>query len=194
MDPNTWYFALSSLAQVLSGILGLTAIFVAVKLEHITKQIDYYKRRGASMLKGQGKEEADLRLSFDASSILKKLHAFARKHRDDPAMLPHLEKTLKRYDPTLRATPDRAIRFMDDTIYSLEDNLEQKRKIIHSIRMPSAITLLAIFFSLILLGLTDSLLSTFAYNIELLMGVIALGIIGMCLIAVSSYQILWSIE
>mgnify|MGYP001577695744 CR=1 FL=1 len=194
MDPNTWYFALSALAQVLGGLLGLNAIFVAVKLEHITKQVDYYKRRGASILKWESKREADKRISVDAHYILYKLQALSKKHRDDPAFLPHLEHTLKRYDPSLRVTPDRAIRFMDDTIYSLEDNLEQKKKVIHSIVFPSVVTMGGIFSSLIMLSLTDYFIGWFPLNWESLIGVTALGILGMYLIAVSSYHILWSIE
>ena len=194
MDPNTWYFALSALAQVLSGVLGLTAIFVAVKLEHITKQVDYYKRRGASILKWESKDEADDHISFDAHYILRKLHAFSKKHREDDALIPHLEKTLKRYDPTLRVTPDRAIRFMDDTIYALEDNLKQKRNVLHSIVVPSVVTMFAIFASLVMLGLTDYFLGSFPANLEAMMAVILIGIFGIYLIAVSSYRILWSIE
>ena len=194
MDPNTWYFALSALAQVLSGVLGLTAIFVAVKLEHITKQVDYYKRRGASILKWESKDEADDHISFDAHYILRKLHAFSKKHREDEALIPHLKKTLKRYDPTLRVTPDRAIRFMDDTIYSLEDNLKQKRNVLHSIVVPSVVTMFAIFVSLVMLGLTDYFLASFPANLEALMAAILIGMFGIYLIAVSSYRILWSIE
>ena len=194
MDPNTWYFALSALGQVLGGILGLNVIFVAVKIEHIIKQVDYYKRRGASIIKWESMNEADSHISFDAHYILKKLHALWKKHHDDPAFITHLEKTLKRYDPSLRATPDRAVHFMEDTIYSLEDNLEQKRKVIHSIIVPSVITMFAIFASLMMLGLTDYLLKNFSANAEALVGVIAIGILGMYQIAVSSYHILWSIE
>ncbi|MDP3770611.1 MAG: hypothetical protein Q8R40_06820 [bacterium] len=194
MDPNTWYFALSALAQVLAAVLGLTAIFVAVKLEHITKQIDYYKRRGASILKWESKKEADDHISFDAHYILRKLHAFSHKHREDEALIPHLEKTLKRYDPTLRVTPERAIRFMDDTIYSLQDNIKQKRDVIRSIILPSIVTMIAIFASLILLGLTDYFLANFSADVEILMVVTLMGIVGIYLIAVSSYRILWSIE
>ena len=194
MDPNTWYFALSALAQTLGGLLGLNAIFVAVKLEHITKQVDYYKRRGASIIKWEKKSEADLRISFDAHYILKKLHTLAKKHIEDPAFVVHLEKTLKRYDPSLRATPDRALRFMEDTIYSLEDNLEQKKSMIHSIILPSIITMFAIFASMVLMGFTDYFIKQFSANLELLVGVIVIGMLGMYLIAVSSYRILWSIE
>lgn len=194
MDPNTWYFALSALAQVLAAVLGLTAIFVAVKLEHITKQVDYYKRRGASILKWESKKEADDHISFDAHYILKKLHTFSRKHREDEALILHLEKTLKRYDPILHVTPDRAIRFMDDTMYSLQDNLKQKRDVIRSIIIPSIVTMIAIFASLILLGLTDYFMVHSSMNLEALMVVILIGIVGMYLIAVSSYRILWSIE
>ncbi len=194
MDPNTWYFTLSALAQVLGSILGLNAIFVVIKLEHITKQVNYYKRRGASILKWEKKEEADKRISFDATYILKKLHAISKHHRDDPAFVAHLEHTLKRYDPALRATPDRAIRFMDDTIYSLEDNLDQKKSMIHSVILPSIVNMFAIFASLIMMGFTDYFIKWFPANIELLIGIIIISILGMYLIAVSSYQILWSIE
>lgn len=194
MDPNTWYFALSALAQVLGGLLGLNAIFVAVKLEHITKQVDYYKRRGASILKWEKKDEADKRISFDAIYILKKLHGISHHHRDDPAFVAHLERTLKRYDPTLRATSDRAIRFMDDTIYSLEDNLKQKGNMIHSIILPSVVTMIAILASMILLAFTDYFVKQFSGSLELLVGVTLFGMLGIYLIAVSSYRILWSIE
>ena len=195
MDPNTWYFTLSALAQTLSGVLGLTAIFVVVKLEQITKQVDYYKRRGASILKAQSRKEAHGEyLSFNATVIFKKLQAFSHKHRDDPEMLPHLERVLKRYDPSLRATPDRAVRFMDDTVVSLEDNLEQKKNIISKVIIPSILTMLAIFVSLILLAFTDPLLTSFPYTLELLVGVVVLGVFGMYLIAVASYEILWSVE
>lgn len=194
MDPNTWYFALSALSQVLGGILGLNAIFVAVKLEHITKQVIYYKRRGASILKWEKKDEAEKRISFDAGYILKKLHAMSRHYRDDPAFITHLEHTLKRYDPSLRATPERAIRFMDDTIYSLEDNLEQKKNMIYSIVLPSMVTMFAIFASLMMMAFTDYFLKQFPANLELLIGVNVIGILGMYLISVSSYRILWSIE
>ena len=194
MDPNTWYFALSALGQVLGGILGLNVIFVAVKIEHIIKQVDYYKRRGASIIKWESRNEADDHISFDAHYILKKLHALWKKHHDDPAFIAHLEKTLKHYDPSLRATPDRAVHFMEDTIYSLEDNLEQKKKVIHSIIVPSVITMFAIFVSLMMLALTDYFLKNFPANAEALVGVIAIGILGMYQIAVSSYHILWSIE
>ncbi len=194
MDPNTWYFALSALGQVLGGLLGLNAIFVAVKLEHITKQVDYYKRRGASIIKWEKKDEADKRISFDAVYILRKLHGISHHHRDDPAFITHLEHTLKRYDPSLRATSDRAIRFMDDTIYSLEDNLKQKGNMIHSIILPSVVTMISIFASMILLAFTDYFLKEFPANVELLVGVTLLGMLGMYLIAISSYRILWSIE
>ena len=194
MDPNTWYFALSALGQVLGGMLGLNAIFVAVKLEHITKQVDYYKRRGASILKWEKKDEADKRISFDAMYILKKLHRISHHHRDDPAFIAHLEHTLKHYDPSLRATSDRAIRFMDDTVYSLEDNLEQKGSMIRSIILPSVVTMLAIFSSVMLLAFSDYLLSQTSITMELLVGVSLLGMLGMYLIAMSSYHILWSIE
>ncbi len=195
MDPNTWYFALSALAQVIGGVLGLNAIFVAVRLEHIIKQVDYYKRRGASTLKWEKKSElGDDRISFDGRYILKKLKALEKKHRDDPAFIVHLEHTLKRYDPTLRATPERAIRFMDDTIYSLEDNLEQKRNVIHSMITPSVISLFAIFGSMMMLGFSDYFIKSFSASLDALIGIIVIGILGMYLIAVSSYRILWSIE
>jgi len=195
MDPNTWYFALSALAQVIGGVLGLNAIFVAVRLEHIIKQVDYYKRRGASTLKWEKKSElGDDRISFDGRYILKKLKALEKKHRDDPAFIAHLEHTLKRYDPTLRATPERAIRFMDDTIYSLEDNLEQKRNVIHSMIVPSVISLFAIFGSMMMLGFSDYFIKSFPASLEALIGIIVIGIFGMYLIAVSSYRVLWSIE
>ena len=194
MDPNTWYFALSALAQTLGGLLGLNAIFVAVKLEHITKQVDYYKRRGASIIKWEKRSEADIRISFNAHYILKKLWTLSKKHIEDPAFVVHLERTLKRYDPSLRATPDRAIRFMEDTIYSLEDNLEQKKKMIHSIILSSIVTMFAIFASLMLMVFTDYFLKQFPANYELLIGVMVIGILGIYLIAVSSYRILWSIE
>ena len=106
----------------------------------------------------------------------------------------HLEPTLKRYDPSLRATPDRAIRFMEDTIYSLEDNLEQKKRMIRSVILPSVVTMLVIFASMVLMGFTDYFLTQFPASLELLIAVIMVGIFGMCLIAVSSYRILWSIE
>ncbi|MDP3778912.1 MAG: hypothetical protein Q8R30_02585 [bacterium] len=195
MDPNTWYFALSALAQVIGGVLGLNAIFVAVRLEHIIKQVDYYKRRGASMLKWEKKSElGDNRISFDGRYILKKLRALERKHRDDPAFITHLEHTLKRYDPTLRVTPERAMRFMDDTIYSLEDNLEQKKNVIHSMIVPSVISLFTIFGSMMMLGFSDYFFKLFSASLEALIGIIVIGILGMYLIAVSSYRILWSIE
>lgn len=195
MDPNTWYFTLSALAQVIGGLLGLNAIFVAVRLEHIIKQVDYYKRRGASILKWETKSElGDNRISFDGSYIFKKLHALAKKHRDDPAFIAHLEHTLKRYDPSLRATPERAIRFMDDTIYSLEDNLQQKKNVIHSIILPSVVTMLAILLSMLMLGFSDYFFKWFPASFEALIGVIVIGMLGMYLIAVSSYRILWSIE
>jgi len=195
MHPDTWYYTLSALAQVIGGILGLNAIFVAVRLEHIIKQVDYYKRRGASMLKWEKKSElGDNRISFDGRYILKKLKALDHKHRDDPAFIAHLEHTLKRYDPSLRVTPERAIRFMDDTVYSLEDNLEQKRNVIHSMIVPSAITMFAIFASLMMLGFTDYFLKVFPASFEALIGIIVIGTLGMYLIAVSSYRILWSIE
>ena len=194
MDPNTWYFLLSALAQVLGGILGLNAIFVAVRLEHIIKQVDYYKRRGASVIKWESKKEADARISFDAHYILKKLKMLSRKHLEDPAFIVHLERTLKRYDPSLRATPERAVRFMDDTIYSLEDNLEQKKKVIYSIIFPSVITMISIFASLVMLAFTDYFVMNFPANRDLLVGVTLIGFLGMYLIALSSYRILWSIE
>lgn len=194
MDPNTWYFTLSALAQTLASILGLTGIFVGLKLESITKQIEYYKRRGASILKWEGRKEADDHLLFDAYYILKKLRSFAHKHREDEAILPHLEKTMKRYDPSLRVTPDRAVRFLDDTIYSLEGNLDQKRNIINSIIAPVVINMVAIFASLVLMGLTDYFMHNFAYNVEVLLGVVALAVLGMIDIALISYKILWTIE
>lgn len=194
MDPNTWYFLLSALAQVLGGILGLNAIFVAVKLEHITKQVDYYKRRGASILKWEKKNEADDHISFDAHYILKKLKTLSKKHREDPAFVVHLERTLKRYDPSLRATPDRALRFMDDTVYSLEDNLEQKKNVIYSIVLPSIITMFSIFTSLMMIVFTDYFLISFPAPMEALIGIVVIGLLGIYLIMVSSYRILWSIE
>ena len=194
MNPSTWYYSLSALAQVLGGILGLNAIFVAVRLEHIVKQIDYYKRRGASMIKWEGKKEADMRISFDGHYILQKLQLLSKRHREDPAFIAHLERTLKRYDPSLRATPERAIRLMDDTIYSLEDNLEQKKKVIYHIIFPSVITIISIFGSLVMLVFSDYLLKNFPAAGDLLVGVILIGLMGMYLIAVSSYRILWSIE
>ena len=189
-----WYFLLSALAQVLGSILGLNAIFVAVKLEHITKQIEYYKRRGASVIKWESRNEADDHISFDAHYILKKLQTISKKHREDPAFVAHLEKTLKHYDPSLRATPDRALHFMDDTVYSLKDNLEQKKKVIYSVILPSVITMIAIFISLLMLALSDYFFTYYSATVELLIGVVVIGILGMYLIAVSSYHILWSIE
>ena len=194
MTPNTWYYTLSALSQVLGGVLGLNAIFVAVKLEHIIKQIDYYKRRGASIIKWENKKEADKRISFDGHFILKHLQTIWKKHHDDPAFIVHLEKTLNRYDPSLRATSERALRFTEDTIYSLEDNLKQRNKVIYGILLPSFITMVAIFASLFMLAFTDYFLKEFPANMEALVGVVIIGIFGMCLIAHSSYRILWSIE
>ncbi len=194
MDPNTWYFTLSALAQVLAAILGLNAIFAAVKLEHIIKQIDYYKRRGASIIKWESRKEADKRISFDGRYILKHLEMLWKKHREDPAFIVHLERTMNRYDPSLRATPDRAIRFMEDTIYSLEDNLDQKRKVIRRMLPPSLVTMFAIFVSLLMLAFTDYLFAYFPANLEALVGIVLVGIVGMILIADSAYHILWSIE
>lgn len=194
MDSNTWYFTLSSLAQVLGAVLGLNAIFAAVKLEHIIKQIDYYKRRGASIIKWESRKEADKRISFDGHYILKHLEMIRKKHGEDPAFIVHLEKTLNRYDPSLRATPDRAVRFMEDTIYSLEDNLEQKHKVIHRMIPPSLVTMFAIFAALLMQAYTDFLFANFFANAELLIMVVMIGILGICLIAISAYHILWSIE
>ena len=194
MSPNTWYYSLSALAQVLGSILGLNAIFVAVKLEHITKQVEYYKRRGASVIKWESRNEADDHIFFDAHYILKKLQTLSKKHREDPAFVVHLERTLKHYESSLRATPDRALRFMDDTVYSLKDNLEQKKRVIYSVILPSVITMIAIFISLIMLAFSDYFLTYYPAAVELLIGVVVIGILGMYLIAVSSYHILWSIE
>lgn len=195
MDPNTWHFTLSALSQTLAAILGLTAIFFVLKVESITKQIDYYKRRGASILKGQNSHEGDRRLSFDADYILQKLHAFARKHREDVSIIPHLERTMKRYDPSLRVTQERAVMFLDDTIYSLEDNMSQKKKIIQSVRVPAVANLITIFIALELLAASDLVLSAYTvYAQGILLGAVALGIMGVTLIAFVAYEMLWSIE
>lgn len=194
MDPNAWYFTLSSLSQVLAGVLGLTAIFVTVKLDYTMRQIDYHKRRGVSVLRIQSVQEAvDGRLHFDASHILRELKAFAHKHREDPAIIPHLEKVMKKYDSALRVTPERAWQFVDDSIYSLDDNLTQKRESIEALKAPSGLSLLAIIFSFILLSFSDFFLAT-PYAFFALVGVVGIGLLGTMAIAIASYTILRSVE
>ena len=193
MDPSTWHFTLSALSQVLAAILGLTSIFIALKVEHIAKEIDYFKRRGASILKRFDAHEYN-HLMYQAADILKRLKEFKEKYHNDPVALAHLEDTFRYYDHATSTTPERALRFLDETIYSLEDNLGQKHRVIHAIKDPALIMIAAIFISLELLGLSDFFLQNFEHAVYLLLGVIMLGLVGIATIADRTYQILWSLE
>lgn len=194
LDPNTWYFSLSALAQTLAALLGLSGIFVALKLEHIVKEIDYYKRRGATILKIHKPENDDERLAFDAAKILKGLREFQANYMDDPVAMRHLQHAHHKYEPTMRASSERAIRFLEDTIYFLEDYLRQKATILHLIKFPAVTTIAGIVLSFMLLSWSEFFTVLFRNPRFVLIAAIVLGILGIISIARTSYRLLWSVE
>lgn len=194
MGIDTWHFTLSALAQSLAAILGLTTIFVALKLEHIVKEIDYYKRRGASILKVHPDKKVS-HFFFTSSHISESLHRLREEHKDnmDP-LLPHLAKMHKKYEPSIRVSAERSTHFFEDTIFFLDDYRNQKKLILKTIRLPALITISDIVIALFFLAVSDQIFTLVPWNEALLVAVVLWGIMGIVAIAGSSYQILSSVE
>ena len=54
---NTWYYTLSTIPQVLSGILGLIGIFTVLALEGFKKDIRDYRERAIDILKRENYQD-----------------------------------------------------------------------------------------------------------------------------------------
>ena len=193
IDSSTWNYTLSTLAQVLAAILGLTSIFIALKLEHIVQKIDYHKRRGASILKGISEEHANELAYFRASYILAQLKTIEEICDGRHDIIEHLQRVLKRYDGAAEISEERARRFLSDTIYALENNIRQKEHVLLRLIMPSLITVSGMVASLVTLGAANILIGS-RYDVVLFWSVLLISIIGIIMILIASYNIFRSIE
>ena len=113
---------------------------------------------------------------------------------DDAVSLRHLQHAHRKYEPTIRASSERAIRFLEDTIYFLEDYLRQKATILHLIKFPAVTTITGIVLSFMLLAWSEFFTVLFRNPRFVLIAAIVLGILGIISIAWTSYRLLWSVE
>ena len=51
MDNTAWYYTLSTASQTLAALLGVSAVFVVLRLEGISRNINKYKLQASDILK-----------------------------------------------------------------------------------------------------------------------------------------------
>lgn len=162
MNPNTWYYTLSTISQTMAALFGLGAVFTTLRLEGISKNITDYKGRAVNILKIRDTHTGIpvIPNNDETKVILNKLKEFEKDYNSKYSQnfgiktdLDILSNNLEPYKNLGR------IDLIKDTRYNLDLFIEQKDKMVKMVKVPGIITTITIAASVILLPVKDILRS-----------------------------------
>jgi len=197
MDSNFWFYTLSTIPQTLGAVIALSATFVIFKLNHIESRT---------------KREYD-EIKEWIMPLLPEIEIHEITKLDDSGMLQKLKegiKTLNLKDSKLGIGDDRYNKLCDlykDVILSykrkfeptgeriyeylrekdriLTSLLEVRKNALHRLKISLSLTVLPIVGSIVFLPLYNQI----TYRTLIVLGLIALAIIGICYTAYSVWRI-----
>ncbi|MDO8574160.1 MAG: hypothetical protein Q7R86_00865 [bacterium] len=169
---NTWYYTLSTIAQTLSALLGLSAVFLVMKLGNIEKNINDHKWRGLSLLNTNNPKETNKNANLSAKEVANKLKKF--HCAGDVNILVKLYTLVSQYEfnitlSKLEQPPAYAERtelienFAKKTQRNIDFYLKERGGILSDIKEPSLLALSVIVVSILLLSL-GGLISTLSLS------------------------------
>jgi hypothetical protein len=184
---NTWYYTLSTISQTIAAILGLLAVFVALRIQNILKNIIDYKQRALDIL------EKDITLNKNnfsnadsADSILVELEKLSKKIND--GVVDKIGgtcagiKILSEQNEKNKQLDCRG--YLEDTLKNLTIYSKQRDKILKLVKLPSILATLVIVMSIMLLGFGIFFDCKLKISLIIIMVILTISSIGFILINV----------
>jgi hypothetical protein len=159
MQLQTWYYTFSTISQTLASIVGLSAVFVAIRLEQLDRTTSLFRERALNIIAGEGKAGLQFGKEAETHRVIKKLEHIINDFdhwNGDQNVKSIIIELITRYEPTKKYDN---LSFIKDTHFYLDKAYEQKTKVINLIKWPAFFVAIAIGFSLIYLSTTDYLIS-----------------------------------
>jgi len=195
MNPNTWYYTLSTISQTLAAILGLAAVLVVLRLQGLIKNISDYRERALDILIKRKKyikpyiipENISLKMIlYDLDEASEKIKIYSD---GNPDFVRELTQLSLDYEPNKKLDYQK---FIWDTQVKLNMFVSQRDDVVRLIAWPAIFIFVAIALSIILLGITDFVINN---SLKFLMPFdILLAVFGIWSIIRACWKILFALK
>jgi len=188
---DTWYYTLSTIAQTLAAILGLAAVFAAIRLENFSKQLKEYRDRGYCVIKIIDKHlKRGNSTSGSANGVYKELEEIEKNwetYEENSGIKPEIEEIAKRYETSLSLN---ALEFIKDSRYHLGIYIKQRKGLLNKIKQTGVISSGTIIYAILLLSISKLFWCDRIFAMQLFTLAIVLSILSIILIIDITWKIL----
>ena len=153
---NTWYYTLSTIAQTLAAIMGLSVVFVSLRLQNIIENIKEYKRRADYIVKNKNEHIDGNSGKINERSVsglineLKEIEKdYPEKFENNSGFKPEIESYAKNFNFLDNLS------FIKDTAGNLKIYRNQREKLFESTKYPGVIASATIIYAIILLSMSN---------------------------------------
>lgn len=191
---NTWYYTLSTIAQTLAAILGLAAVFAAIRLENLGKQLREYRDRGHRVIKIiDGHLKRGGSTDGSASGVYNELRDIEKKweeYEKNSGIKSDIEGIAKKYEPILDLN---TLEFIRDSKHYLGIYIKQKKAIFKEIKWTGIVSSGTIIYSIFLLSISKLFWCDRIFATQLFTIAIVFSILSIILIIDATWKLLKSI-